>query len=182
MPKTFACILFALPLLAQTPVAPVPTGDTSPERNVAREILVELRAMRQMLGRALSAQVQLLLSSEQVKIAYQMMTSRGERLESVRGEIGLVHGTLLEATRNAENFESQLRQLYDPEQKGSVEKQLREQKALIAEYQERESELRGNEARLSREFQDAQSRMEQASANLTAIASEIQRNILVNHN
>jgi hypothetical protein len=174
MPKKLLLgILLTLPLLAQTPAVADSQSELS-DRDVSRQILAELRSIRETLNRTLAAQVQLLVSSEQVKIAYQILTSRSERLESMHGEMALIHSSLLEATRTAETLESQLNQTFDPELRGKIERQQKEQKALIAEQQERENELRGNEARLQRELQDAQGSMDQASARLAAIAGQVQ--------
>ena len=169
-------MLCTVSLLAQAEPAPKLAEDVL-EKDVLRQILVELKSIRQTLDRTLATQSQLLLSSEQVKMAYQTMTAKSDRLEAIRGEAALVHSSLLEATRTAEGLEPQINQTFDPEQKANFERQLKEQKSLIGQHQQRETELRGDEARLLREFQDSQYRMDQASANLSAIANQVQQDL-----
>ena len=55
--------------------------------DVLQQILVELRSVRQALDRTLVLQTQLLLWSEQVKISYQLMTTKGERVDGVRARV-----------------------------------------------------------------------------------------------
>jgi hypothetical protein len=146
-----------------------------PQGDVLQQILIELRSVRQSLDRSLLLQTQLLVWSEQVKLSYQMMTTKSDRLEGVRSQATLVHAEMLQATRNAEAFETQMNQAVDLDQKATFERQLAEQKSLMSECQQREAALREDETRLLREFQDAQIKMDQSTAGLQAVVGQVQQ-------
>ena len=167
-------VLYALPLVAQQSSSANQTEDVL-VKDVLRAILTELRSVRQAMDRALVIQTQLLLWSEQVKIAYQTVITKNERLEGVRGQAALVHAEVLQATRTAETLEGQINQALDLDQKENLDRQLKEQKSLITENQQREAELRNDEARLQRELEDAQYKMEQSTAKLETITNQIQQ-------
>lgn len=169
-----AVVFYALPAPAQQGSLANSSKDVLHE-DVLQQILVELRSVRETLDRTLASQSQLLLWSEQVKFSYQIVTAKSDRLEGARGQAALVHAELLQATRTADGFEGQIAQIVDQDQKTNLERQAKEQKALIAECQQRETGLREDEARFRRELQDAEYKMDQAVANLAAIANQIQQ-------
>ena len=157
-------ILFGPQLPSQAPAADDPV----------REMLVELRAIRRTLDRTLLVQSQLLLNAEQVKIAYQLLTTATERVDDAHAQLGLIQSSLAQATREAESLADQARQTFDPDQRTTLERQLKEQRAIIAEHQQRATELQADVARLQQQLRDAQYAMSQATGNLQAIANQIQ--------
>jgi len=139
-----------------------------------RDILTELRAIRRTLDRTLLVQTQLVLNAEQVKIAYQLLNTATDRVDAAHAQIGLIQASLAQATREAAALDEQLRQTFDPDRRSTLEHQIKEQRAMIAEHQQRLAELQADEARLQLQLRDAQYAMTQATANLQAIANQIQ--------
>ena len=120
-------IILTGPQLISAQETPVAQNGDAP----LKEILAELRGIRQALDRALVAQSQLMLSAEQVKIAYQALTTATDRLDAADAQLSLVQAGIAEATRNAESLENQLNRSIDLDQRTTLDQQLKEVEYLL---------------------------------------------------
>lgn len=123
-----------------------------------RELLSEVRLLRQSLERAATTGTRIQLLVARVQLQEQRMGDLSRRLDSVRSEMRDLERGTGPMGQQVESFEETVAQTADPEERRAAEQQVAMMKTQLAGMERRRQDLTNDEAFLSQQLSTEQNR------------------------
>lgn len=150
------------------------SAQTGAQADPIRELLTEVRALRQALERASTSGIRLQLLVARLQLQEQRVSELTRRVNDVRAQLRGMETGVSHSTTQLQALEERLGQINDPERRQNVEQQIGAIKANLASVERQRQELSTEEALLSQQlaaeqgrWSDFNERLEQLERSLT---------------
>jgi chromosome segregation ATPase len=153
-------MLRAILLLTVSLVA-VPSSAVAQARtdDPIRELLSEVRLLRQALERAATTGTRIQLLVARVQLQEQRVGDLSRRLDGARSELRDLERVLAPTGQEVESFEEKAAQSTDPQERRGAEQHAARMKVQLAGMERRRQELTNDDAMLSQQLSTEQNRL-----------------------
>jgi uncharacterized coiled-coil protein SlyX len=165
-------LLLMLSLCAFAPIAAAQTRPDDP----LRELLAEVRLLRQALERAATVGTRIQLLVARVQLQEQRISDLSRRLDSVRSELRDMERGLGPMSEQLASFEESAAESDDPRERKAAEQQVGMMKAQVSAMERRKQELTTDEAFLAQQLATEQNRWVEFNQRLEQLEQSLVKN------